>query len=79
MELTFITSDSIFDYFLNATEPNFSLKPLTPLAPKYRFLLALLFTLIAIYTQIVKAQTTKTEEKVHTAEVATANHQLASE
>jgi len=45
MELTFITSDSIFDYFLNATEPNFSLKPLTPLAPKYRFLLALLFTL----------------------------------
>lgn len=79
MVLQFVTSGSIFDYFLNATEPDFSPKPLTPLAPKYRFLLALLFTLIAIYTQIVKAQTTRTEEKVQTAEVATTNNHLANE
>jgi hypothetical protein len=79
MELTFISSGSIFDYFLNATEPNFSLKPLTPLAPKYRFLLAFLFTVIAIYTQIVKAQTTRPEEKVQTTVVATSNNHLANE
>lgn len=65
MELELITSGSIFDYFLNATEYLiFHLNLFTPLAPKYRLLLAVLFTLIAIYTQIVKGQTNRTEEKV---------------
>ena len=79
MELEFVTSGSNFDYFLNATEPDFSPKPLPPLAPKYRFLLAFLFTVIAIYTQIVKAQTTRTEEKVQTAVSTSSNKHLASE